>query len=77
MAQERLLMTKAPLAVQSLRDHLPVHDRDIDEEEEDDEEVVHESEKAEKRLGEDVERRGQVGEGSNQTEENSDSKHPE
>ena len=65
------------LAVQSLCDHLSVHDRDVHEEKQDHKEIVHESQEAEECLGDDVEWRGQVGERSHQAEKNSDPEHPE
>ena len=67
----------AHLAVQPLRNHLSVHDRDVHEEKQDYKEIIHESQEAEKRLGEDVERRGQVGESTNEAEENTNPEHPE
>lgn len=66
-----------PLAVQSLRDHLSVHDGDVHKEEQDYKEIIHESQEPEKRLGEDVERRGQVGERADQAEKDSNPEHPE
>lgn len=65
------------LAVQSLCNHLSVHDWDVYKEKQDYKEIVHEAQKSEKCFGEDVERRGQVGEGTNEAEKNSDSEHPE
>lgn len=70
-------MNSGHLAVQSLRDHLSVHDGDVHEEEQDYKEIVHETQKAEKGFREDVERRGQVGEGANQAEQDSNPEHPE
>lgn len=65
------------LAVQSLRDHLSVHDGDVHKEEQDDKEIVHEPQETEKGLWEDVERRHQVGECADEAEEDSDPEHPE
>lgn len=65
------------LAVQSLCDHLSVHDRDVHKEEKDDKEIIHESQETEKCLGDDVERRGQVCDCANQAEKNSNPEHPE
>lgn len=65
------------LAVQSLRDHLAIHDGDVDEEQEDHEEVVHESQEAKKSLGDEVERRREVGDGADEAEKNPDPEHPE
>lgn len=65
------------LAVQSLRHHLSVHDGDVHEEKEDDKDIVHESQQAEQRLREDVERRGQVSERPDEAEKNSNPEHPE
>lgn len=56
------------LAIQSLCDHLSVHNRDVHKEQQDYKEIVHESQETEERLGEDVEWRGQVGESTNQAE---------
>lgn len=64
------------LAVQSLSNHLPVHDRDIHKEKEDYKEIVHESQKTKERFGENVERRGQVSDRPDQAEENSNPEHP-
>ncbi|MEQ2182638.1 hypothetical protein GOODEAATRI_024363, partial [Goodea atripinnis] len=60
-----------------LRDHFSVHDRDVHKQEEDHKEVVHETQKSKKRFGENVERRGQVGNGTDETEKNSNPEHPE
>lgn len=49
------------LTVQSLRDHLPVHDRDVNKEKQDYKEIIHESQETKKCLREDVEWRRQVG----------------
>lgn len=65
------------LAVEPLRHHLPVHDGDVDEEEQDDEEVVHEAQQAKQRLRQDVQRRGQVGERAHQAKQDADAEHPE
>jgi len=65
------------LPVQSLRDHLSVHDRDVHEQEKDYKEIVHEAQKAEKRFGDDVKRRRQVGDRTNQAQEDSNPEHPE
>ena len=76
-AKPRPLSMSEHLAVQSLCDHLSVHDRDVHEEKQDHKEIVHESQEAEECLGDDVEWRGQVGERSHQAEKNSDPEHPE
>lgn len=65
------------LAVEPLRHHLPVHDGDVDEEEQDHEEVVHEAQQAKQRLRQDVQWRGQVGERTNQAKQDADAEHPE
>lgn len=71
------LHIKYLLAVQSLRDHFSVHDGDVHKQEEDHEEIVQETQEAEKRFGENVERGGQVGDGAYETEKNSNPEHPE
>lgn len=65
------------LAVKPLRHHLPVHDGDVDEEEQDDKEVIHEAQQAKQRLRQDVQRRGQVGERADQAKQDADAEHPE
>lgn len=65
------------LAVQSLCNHLSVHDRDVHKEKQDYKEIVHESQETEEGLGEDIERRGQVRERADQAEKNPNSEHPE
>ena len=64
-------------AVEPLRHHLPVHDGDVDEEEQDDQEVVHEAQQAEQGLGQEVQRGHQVGEGAHQAQKDPEAKHPE
>lgn len=64
-------------AVESLRHHLSVHDGDVDEQQQDDEEVIQEAEQAKQSLGQDVQRRRQVGDGSHQAEQDPDPEHPE
>jgi len=64
-------------AVQSLRHHLPVHDGDVDKEQQDDQEVVHEAQQAEEGLGQEVQRRHQVGERAHQTQQDAHAEHPE
>lgn len=75
--QAKASVKSGPLAIQSLCDHLSVHDGDVHEEKQDYKEIVHETQKTEKGFRKDVERRGQVGEGSNQAEEDSNPEHPE
>lgn len=65
------------LAVQSLCHHFSVHDRDVHKQEKNYEEIVHETQKAKKRFREDVKRRGQVGDCTDQAEKNSNPEHPE
>lgn len=64
-------------AVESLRHHFSVHDGDVDEQQQDDEEIIQEAQQAEQSLGQDVERRRQVGDGANQAEKDPDPEHPE
>lgn len=75
--QKFFLIISGFLSIQSLSDHLPVHDWDVHKQKEDDEEVVHESQKAKERFREDVERWGQVRDGTNKTEKNANPEHPE
>lgn len=70
-------MRSGQLAVQSLRDHLSVHDGDVHEEKQDYKEIVQETQKTEQGFREDVKWRGQVGEGTDQAEQDSNPEHPE
>lgn len=62
---------------QSLCHHLPIHNGNIDEEEENDKEVIHEAQQAEESLWDEVKRRGQVCECPHQAQQDTDAKHPE
>ncbi len=62
---------------QPLRHHLAVHDGDVDEEQQDDEEVVHEAQQPHHTLGDEVQRRGQVGQSAQHTQQDPDAEHPE
>lgn len=65
------------LTVESLRHHFSVHDGDVDEQQQDHEEIIQEAEQAKQSLGQDVERRRQVGDGAHEAEEDPDAEHPE
>lgn len=65
------------LTVESLRHHFSVHDGDVDEQQQDHEKIVQEAQQAEQGLGQDVERRRQVGDGANEAEKDPDPEHPE
>lgn len=65
------------LAIQSLRNHLSVHDRYVHKKKQDYKEIVHESQETEKCLWEDVKGGGQIGDCTNQAEKYSNSEHPE
>lgn len=62
---------------QALRHHLAVHDGDVDEEQQDDEEVIHEAQQPHHALWDEVQRRGQVGQSAQHTQQDPDAEHPE
>lgn len=75
--------SKAPLRQrgrspsQSLGHHLAVHDGDVYEEQQDHKQVVHEPQQAEERLGDKVQRGGQVRQRPHQAQQDAEAEHPE
>lgn len=76
-AKQQEVRAAPQLTVESLRHHFSVHDGDVDEQQQDDEEIIQEAQQAEQSLGQDVQRRRQVGDGADEAEKDPDPEHPE